>query len=152
MFKNILVPLDGSPAAEAALEMACYLANLVSGQILLVRCTTLQIDLGYPPGFPLPQSALDTEQADCAAYLQQHAARLQGLGFQVKSKVLPSGDPASKIVASAESHGCDAIVLTSHGRTGVPRFLMGSVAERVCRTAQCPVLLVGPEARHQRQA
>jgi nucleotide-binding universal stress UspA family protein len=77
---------------------------------------------------------------------------LTGLGEELQKEVpvvtaVESGSPAGQIVRYAERHAIDLIVLGTHGRTGVTRALLGSVAERVVRTAPCPVLTVGRERR-----
>ncbi|MBT9584633.1 universal stress protein [bacterium] len=146
MFKKILVPLDGSSAAEAAIEMACSLARLVSGQIILVRCTVLQGNFGDPPGFPIPQEAIEAEVHYCETYLKDHAAQIREQGLVAEIQVLGSGDTASEIIAAAKDLSCQLIVLTSHGRSGMKHFLLGSVAEKICRSAPCPVMMVGPSS------
>lgn len=152
MFKKILVPLDGSTAAEAAIQMACELAGLVAAEILLVRCTTLQFDLGYPPGFPIPHGAMESEYKHCEKYLRDHVQQLSERGFQAHFQVLGSGDAASIIVGVASERSSELIVLSSHGRSGLSHLMLGSVAEKVCRTAPCPVLVVGPATALLREA
>jgi nucleotide-binding universal stress UspA family protein len=151
MFKKILVPLDGSSAAEAAIEMACYLAGLVSGQIILVRCTSLEGDFGDPPGFPIPLEAIEAERTYCESYLKDQVAQIRERGLEADYEVLGSGDAAVQIVAIARELGSHVIVLTSHGRSGIKHLLLGSVAEKVCRSAPCPVLMVGPSSTLLRQ-
>jgi nucleotide-binding universal stress UspA family protein len=74
------------------------------------------------------------------AKLQQESARA-GLGGSVEARFC-QGDPITEILQAAEVLGCDLIVMGSHGRTGLRRLMMGSVAEAVCRRAPCPTLIV----------
>lgn len=144
MFKKILVPLDGSTASECALEVAQKLGQLTGDELIVARATILQLELGCPPGFPLPEAALQSELDTCAAYLQEHVDRLRADGVKADFRVLGSGHPDRRIVECAVAEGVQLIVLTSHGRSGLRHFLLGSVAEKICRSAPCPVLLVGP--------
>lgn len=92
---------------------------------------------------------LETGEGDAV----QHLARLsEGLGATVPVLVrVPAGDPAAEIARYAREHGVDLIVVGTHGRTGMSRALLGSVAERVIRTAPCPVLAVPLGANQSRQ-
>ena len=144
MFHKILVPLDGSTAAEAALDSARYLARLGQGEIELLRIQTLPPDLGLTAEFPIPQEVFDQEQKECLNYLTPLAEGLKEGGYRVICTVLEGGDCAGRIIERARSSGSDLIVLTSHGRGGLSRLMMGSIAERVARLAHCPVMIVGP--------
>lgn len=143
MFSKIMVPLDGSKQAEAALEYACDLAQKYSASLHLIRVCwgPMQVLLEGEPVLNRPES-LQLEEESAQKYLQQleEALRVQGQVCQVETA---TGDPAECIIDSVAEHAIDLIVITSRGRTGLKRFLMGSVAERVARHAGCPVLIVG---------
>lgn len=151
MFKKILVPLDGSPASECALEVASRMARLTRDDIVLVRATILQLAFGCPPGFPISDESLRAELESCQDYLRTLAEKLQGQGLRASWRVLDSGETAQQIIEFARSEGIELIVLASHGRSGFTHFMLGSVAETVCRSAPCPVLIVGPAVTRSRQ-
>lgn len=143
MFTNILVPLDGSRAAEAALEQAAYLASTSGGKIRLVQVLTNSMLADNPTVLPEVREQLDQQDRRQAAdYLDTLDSRLQARGIHCQAEILESGDPAQRILEAAERHAVDLIVLTSHGRSGLSRFLLGSVAEKVLRHASCPTLIV----------
>ncbi|CAA9554377.1 MAG: hypothetical protein AVDCRST_MAG33-1161 [uncultured Thermomicrobiales bacterium] len=139
MFDRIIVPLDGSPFAEQALEIAIGLATPLGLPIHLVRVTDL-----YPlhRGNAIDYSgSAETERLvaeEATAYLTGVVERLQEDGRTVSSEVL-RGDAAREITTATQPG--DLIVLTSHGRTGMVRWFMGSVAENVMRRSRGSVLL-----------
>lgn len=143
MFHKVLVPLDGSRAAEAALEQATYLASRTGGNLLLVQVLSNYMVTDNPPLTPDFREQLDLrDRGEARKYLGGVELRVQGQGLLCQSEVIESGNPAEGILDCAESRSVDLIVLTSHGRSGLSRFLLGSVAERVLRHAVCPVLVV----------
>ncbi|MDW8352265.1 MAG: universal stress protein [Anaerolineae bacterium] len=144
MFKKILVPLDGSSFSEEALPHARELAACGDAEIILAR-----VDEAYepPPGVFVPATAMpEAVQLSAGEYLEQLASRLHIAGFKVNSAVL-DGKVADALLKFAKSEGVDLIVMSTHGRTGLSRLLMGSVAEQIVHGAHCPVLLVRPEAQ-----
>lgn len=124
MFRRILVPLDGSARAEQALQLAASLARLYDSELLLVACS--------PPPVASEYCSAPAE------YLESCAAGLGGL--RVKTKIV-HGNPASSILDTAELEDADLIVLTTHGRTGLSRFALGSVAAKIVRHAHCPTIV-----------
>ncbi len=143
MFSKILVPLDGSFAAEAALESAKYLARVGLGEIELVRIQTLPQDLGYTSEYPIPSEVFEQERLQCQNYLDKVAEHLAEDGFRSRCTVVAGGDCARRIIEAAARSGTELIVLTSHGRSGLTRMMLGSIAEKVARLAHCPVMIVG---------
>ena len=149
MFQNrkILVPLDGSPLAERALEPALVIADAMQSDVTLLRVA--------PGRETLPQStspsgedlgvvrdiAAAQERAEAEAYLQRiYGARAnRHLFFDVVTTV---GDIADAIVSYADERHVDLIVMSSHGRSGIGRWLHGSVAEKVLRGADCATLII----------
>ena len=131
MYERILVPLDGSEAAEAALA---YVALLPSQQVRLLAVESDQADL----------TAVCTAARDCKAYLEAVAARLREQGRDVDT-LMAFGNPAKQIITLAAA--TDLVVMGSHGHGGVRRFVLGSVADEVARHASVPVMIVrrGPE-------
>jgi len=133
---HILVPLDGSPASEQVLPLVTPLARGLRSRVALLR--VLETDA-------LP-TTLDREQQHGLDQLVAGAqARsldyLQGLQTHATTDVLP-GSAAEAIVFLAHSLGADLIAMSTHGRTGLGRWMIGSVTEKVLQTADCPVLLV----------
>jgi len=149
MFQNrkILVPLDGSELAERALEPALALAGAVQSDVLLLR-----VVIGREP---LPESMTPTgdqakaaleaatsrEMAEAEAYLQKiyTTHNNQHLFLDVQTT---DGDIGDAIVSYADNQGVDLIVMSSHGRSGLGRWLHGSVAEKVLRGADCATLII----------
>jgi nucleotide-binding universal stress UspA family protein len=123
MYQHILVPLDGSELAEAALAQIVPLA-----QRFMANVTLLQVVAEAEPG-------------TIEDYLRGAA---QGLHDQAISVAIeyPEGRPSEVIIDRASQLGVDLIAMTSHGRGGLGRAVFGSVADEVLRQAPCPVLLV----------
>ena len=144
MFHKIMVPLDGTPDSEAALEPAKYMAKTTGADLLLVRVTGIPDEADVTPVLPIPPESLAREQVRCEKFLIQRAKPLDESGFKVTWKALPySDDPAEQLVAAASDYSIDLIVLTSHSRRGLERAVLGSVAEKLARLSPCPVLIVG---------
>ena len=154
MFENrkILVPLDGSELAERALRPALALARAVNSNVYLLRVVAAGEPMAEsmrPTGEQVEAAltATDLEEKGVAeAYLQSVFSRFENtrLFFDVQTT---SGDVADTIVTYADDNHIDLIVISSHGRSGLGRWLHGSVAEKVLRGATCATLIV----REQRQ-
>lgn len=143
MFKKILVPLDGSLTAEAALEAAMQLGRAFQAEILLVR----SIQLAYA-GMPMtagadwvwPQYEVEDSRREVNDYLETIRRAHDCPDCHVRSVAL-EGDPASCIVDTAQEEDVDLIVMTTHGQTGIRRAVFGSVTERVLHSVDCPVIV-----------
>jgi nucleotide-binding universal stress UspA family protein len=152
VYKRIVVPLDGSNLAEQALEQAKELSRKVGSPLHLIRVVDTYRTQSLPAtGMALDYSMLaelaEEEIEDAKTYLEQKVKQLSDEGLDVTGDVL-HGPIARQIVAAANKD--DVIVMSSHGRTGIKRWFLGSVAEEVMRHAECPVLLhraVEPVAR-----
>lgn len=143
MYKRIVVPLDGSSLAEQALDQAKELSENVGSPLHLVRVVDTYRTQSLPAtGMALDYSMLaelaEEEIEDAKTYLEHKVKELGDEGFEVTGDVL-HGPIARQIVAAADKD--DVIVMSSHGRTGIKRWFLGSVAEEVMRHAECPVLL-----------
>ena len=139
--KTILVPTDLGEGADAALEYACDLARPFGAHIHLVSAITIPA-LGVPElGVAMTGSVVDGMMADTLRGLEMLVERYKPCGEMMKP-ILKSGDPVDIINETAKEVGADLIVMTTHGRTGVARWLLGSVAEQVVRTATVPVLTI----------
>ncbi|HEU0164197.1 MAG TPA: universal stress protein [Thermomicrobiales bacterium] len=146
MFKRIIVPLDGSEVAEQGLGKALELSKSLNAPLFLLRIVdtasiTQLASAGGGAGsdFGLISEVLDEEQTDSKTYLEATISRLKGDGYDVSGEIA-QGPIARTIVDAAKPE--DVIVIGSHGRTGVQRWFLGSVAEDVIRHANCPVLLI----------
>jgi nucleotide-binding universal stress UspA family protein len=126
-FKRLLVALDGSDFSERILPYVSVLAHSFGSEVLL---------LSVPEG-----STSEQYRATIRSYLTGLAGELQALGLNVRTSVAGSV-PARTIVATAESEMVDLIMLATHGRSGMARLMLGSVAEQVVRNMPCPVFLV----------
>ena len=140
---QILVPLDGSPASGQVLPIVMKLARAMGSRVALLR--VLETDALPTTLDPDQQLKLDqlvaNAQERSLEYLQALQARLQDEGVEATTDVLP-GSPAEAIVFLAHSLGADLIAMCTHGRTGIERWMRGSVAEKVLQTADCGLLLV----------
>lgn len=130
---KILCPIDFSASSEAALKYAAAMARDSAAELIVVYVDEgpLAYDAGML-GFVEPESDLQPESR-----LQAITQTLPDLACRACSL---QGDPAAQIVQLAKDESVDLIVLGTHGRTGLARLLMGSIAEAVLRSAPCPVL------------
>jgi len=144
IFRRVMIPLDGSGAAEEVLEHALALGQLCGAGYLL-----LQVE-------PPPQQRRRVESAPAAQpeeprsgqaaqrYLDYVATRLRDRGFNVETRVVVDPRPADGILATAASAGAELIALTLHGEGGRQRRLFGSVADKVLRASGIPLLVFRP--------
>jgi nucleotide-binding universal stress UspA family protein len=144
MYNRILVPLDGSNVAEEALGQAKDLAKTLNVPIHLLRVVDTYRAQAIPAtGMALDYSMLaelaEEEIEDAKTYVQGSVDTLKAEGLNADGDVL-QGPIAQQIVGAATSG--DLIVMSSHGRTGIKRWFLGSVAEEVIRRANVPVLLI----------
>jgi len=144
---HVLVPLDGSPLAEQALEPALALGVLFNSAYSLLRVVEPFLLPGYSPVARiagLEERANAEAQAEAQAYLAGVAQQIAADGRQIHTRVVFGPQPAGTILDEAERQGAGLIALATHGRTGFKRMLLGSVADKVLRGAQVPVLLYRP--------
>ncbi len=136
-WRNVLVPLDGSANAESALPAATRLAQKAGAKITLMRATPVIVHSGFLYDVQV-NAAYDTQgERD---YLAGIAKRLRALGLEVD--VVVARGPATEAIASVvKGRVIDLVVMSTHGRTGLRRWLLGSVAEQLVRTMHTPVLL-----------
>jgi nucleotide-binding universal stress UspA family protein len=131
MLWHVLIPLDGSQLAEKSLEMAKRILK-PDGQITLLTSVT---------GAELEDDSGDSTPARMQAYLDKVATNLKLNGFTVNIEV-GEGDPGELIVQRAHVLGVEAIVMSTHGRSGLSRLLFGSVTLKVLGETPCPVVVV----------
>lgn len=136
MFKRILVPLDGSPRAEKSLDFALDLAQKYGAHVTLARICWTSVQVLTAGEIAMLGDIPNIEEEGARAYL----AKLKEKHPEVDTQV-HIGDPAECIIDLTSKAHYDLVVMNSHGRSGMARFIMGSVAERVARHAACPVLI-----------
>jgi len=148
MYKKILVPLDGSKLAECALPHAEELAKCCDTEKVILVSVTERVqgyrafeDLGQPMGQRIVSEGFGKKEKQAQRYLGRIAKAMEAKGIKVDTEVL-LGDPAGEIIIYAKHPGCDLIVMSSHGRTGISRWTHGNVADRVFRGSPVPVLMV----------
>lgn len=151
MFQHILVPLGGSELAEQALPVAKRLARASGGSLLLVRVadTFSECRIYSARTIVYLQTLMEKDLMNAQAYLARtaHACKQEGVAARI---AVFTGQAAAQILEVAHAQGVDLIVMCSHGYTGFKRWALGSVAQKVIRHSQMPVLLLrGPQTLGQ---
>jgi nucleotide-binding universal stress UspA family protein len=173
MRKKILIPLDGSTFSRSALEVLERLFPPASCAVTLLQVAPEpEAIVGHPPRpvlssawvTPLPESPRDIELSRHPIYADQRRDNvrsqildemrgdletLQAAGYEASGQVR-FGDPAQEIVDCADEEEMDLIVMATHGRSGVSRLVLGSVAERVLRHTPVPVVMLRPTSKRAR--
>jgi nucleotide-binding universal stress UspA family protein len=146
MFQRILVPLDGSTRAEQALPVAARLAHASNGTIVLLQVVNFPNQFASYIGLePLTmQTVIDTQLEEAKNYLENltHSNDLSNVHTETAVLV---GQPAVHILSVVDTHTIDLLVMSSHGYTGMTRWVLGSVAEKVAHHSPVPVLLLREE-------
>ncbi len=142
-YKHILVPLDSSELAELALEDAFSLAALNQAQVTLLHVVPpIESVLAAETGHPIfIDQKWDSHKALALRYLKGICGRMQCPDVKVNIAI-EMGLAAEHIIEYAQEHPIDLIVMATHGRSGLQRWVYGSVADKVLRGAHVPVLLV----------
>ena len=139
------VPLDGSPLAESFVsQLDVAVPGTVALELIRVVIPPM-ITPALTGASPHSVAGVLEEQLGLAGqYVEAIAARLQQNGCAVRTAVVADLSPASAIAAHAHEHRCDAIAIATRGRGGIDRLLLGSVADKVIRAAEVPVLVWNP--------
>lgn len=146
-FRCILCPTDFSEPATEGVKSASELALHFKARLLLVTIVPDIAVAGDIPGeFPVvpayePTAALESRRIEAGESMTALVNNLAPLGIDVVP-VVAEGDPATRIVEIARDEEVDLIVIATHGRTGWRRLVFGSVAEKVLRHTECPVLAI----------
>jgi nucleotide-binding universal stress UspA family protein len=159
VFRTIVVPLDGSKLSEQALPYAAALAKQFNAQILLlqvvppIQLTSMEMASMQTPTAAevLLEQSRRRERASVARsnrYLQTQVKSMQGQKVKASSQVV-LGAPAVSIMEAAQKAKADLIVMSTRGRGGLKRALLGSVADTVVRESTIPVLLIRPSRSQQ---
>jgi len=137
MYEKILVPLDGSELAEVALPYAEEMGWRISSEVTLLQVS----ETGESQRFHEHEIYLQREASIVKRNIAHHLGKEQEENIGVKS-VVTEGYPAEEIVDYAEKSDIDMVIMATHGRTGVRRWALGSVADKVVRAASQPVVLI----------
>jgi nucleotide-binding universal stress UspA family protein len=143
-FHKILVPVDFSKHSDAALALAIELAREGGGAVHLFHAYDLPVAVGTAYGIAIPQTVWDGVKEAAQQRLDECFARVRAAGLAGASH-LAVGPAADAITQAAAAEKVDLIVMGTRGLTGLKHVLLGSVAERVLRTAPCPVLTIKSE-------
>ena len=152
MFEKILVPLDGSELSEQALPIARELAQQFGSTVHLIQVVPVAEEMGARRVVESPQIAeIEVEQARRLTesrvdrgtkYVEQIQSQLKEAGIKIDDRVaVGQGAPADQIVDYVKANNISLVVMTSHGRGGLRRLLVGSVTDRVIRSCEVPVLV-----------
>jgi nucleotide-binding universal stress UspA family protein len=143
LVNRILVATDFSEYSQRALEYAAAMASQFQATLLVAH-------VYFPPTIAVPEAIVPLGGEDLLRYhetlnagLETAAAKARTLGAREVESVLVTGDPWHEIVRLARDRKVDLVVVGTHGRGAVAHFFLGSVAEKVVRKAECPVLVVG---------
>ena len=143
-FKTILCPIDLGPNTGMTLEAAWFLAEDSEAKLILLHVVPLPIEV---VGQPLLVEPLSFAQDEARARMEHLAKELAlKVPYEVAAVI---GDPPREILRAIDEHDADLVVMTTHGRTGLSHFFLGSVATRVVRDSPVPVLTV--PAHHARR-
>ena len=157
MYRTILVPLDGSAFSEAALAHLPQVAGAET-EVILLRVmertaapmpapASTAAEVPTPPtvtGAGAAGEATDKAFRDAEEFLEARADAVRGHVLAARVLVVGDADPAATIADVARTERVDLIAMATHGRSGVVRWLLGSVADTVLRSTQCPLLLIRP--------
>ena len=141
MYKKILVPLDGSDLAKKALDQAEKLAKTFGAEIILFQVVPFLPIYGSPE-LVTPLIVDEKQKESAERYLTNLSEELKKRGHRVTAIVKTGQQVAVEIIDFAKEAGADLIVMCTHGRSGISRWVLGSVALKILTRAETPILLV----------
>jgi nucleotide-binding universal stress UspA family protein len=145
MLQRILVPTDGSPLSESALPLTETFAQAQKSEVILARVIEPPIWFGFEPDIATTgaayQDVLDAVDQAAQEHLDGLVTRLQAAGLHARGELL-RGSPSLMLLDYEKSVEPDLVIMVTHGRSGILRFALGSVADRLVREGTVPVLLV----------
>jgi nucleotide-binding universal stress UspA family protein len=154
VFRRVLIPLDGSSFAEQAVDHALPFGSLSEAEYILVRVIEPMIRGGHmetaltsssEPGIVRRLELLhDEEKANAGAYLEKMAQKVKSQGHRVETRVIVNEQAAVALLDTAKEVRADAIALCTHGRRGLSRLFLGSVADKILRGTSLPLLIHRP--------
>jgi nucleotide-binding universal stress UspA family protein len=141
MYKKILVPLDGSELAKKALDQAEKLAKTFDAEIVLLQVVPFMPIYGSPE-LVTPLIVDEKQKESAERYLRNLAEELKKRDLKVTTMVRTGQQVAVEIIDFAKESRVDLIVMCTHGRSGITRWVLGSVAHKVLTRAETPILLI----------
>jgi nucleotide-binding universal stress UspA family protein len=145
MFKRLLVPTDGSPLSVRAFALTETLARAQAAEVILAQVVEAPPWMGLGPDANMDaevyQQLVDDLDQTATAHLARAQARLAEVGVRSRTALL-HGFPAAELLEYEEASDSDLVVMSTHGRTGLARFALGSIADTLLREGTAPVLLV----------
>ena len=148
MFKKMVVALDGSRCASEALEVALALAGTERAALAICSVVDPIMIAGTAPPSPAMDIVIGDMERAAGKLVTDAMGRAEKCGLNASGDTR-SGAPAFEILKYAKTVGADAIVMGTHGRSGLKHLLMGSVAETVLREAKVPVIVVHERERER---
>ena len=143
-FHKILCPIDFSPGSRQAMRVATMIANAAGAELVLAHSWYVP-PLAFAGEYMLDPTVIQDMSDDAKRGLEDAVREVTELGAKRVSSKLLTGLPWTMLVAELDDPTYDLVVIGTHGRTGLSRILLGSVAEKVVRHAPCSVLVVRPE-------
>ncbi len=142
MYKRILMPTDGSPTSQRALEQGLGLAKLMGAEVVFLHVVENPLAAGYATPETLPYAAqLYQDLKDSAKEILENAlAKAKEAGVKATATLIENRDPVQAITEASKD--VDAVVMGTHGRSGFNRWMFGSVAEGALRRSEKPFLMV----------
>jgi nucleotide-binding universal stress UspA family protein len=151
VFKRMIVPLDGSKVAESVLPMAAAMANQLDLEVEFLRAYHIPYNV-YADDWGFSENAealLKSVRDEAEEYLKKKSADIKKLGVTKVSCVSKEGFAGDEIIKLGRTTADNLIAMCSHGRSGVKRWVLGSVAEAVARHSGDPVLIIRvPDSQH----
>ena len=141
MYKKILVPLDGSELAKKALDEAEKLAKCFGAEMMLFQVVPFMPIYGSPE-LVTPLIVDEKHKEAAEKYLANLAEELKKKGLRVTATVRTGQEVAVEIIDFAKESGADLIVMCTHGRSGITRWMLGSVALKLLTRGETPILLI----------
>jgi nucleotide-binding universal stress UspA family protein len=149
MYANILLSTDGSDVARKGVKHGIGLAKALNAKLTIITVTEpLPVDYGsgHAPGWIPSQQEFDSFEAACkkraSKVLDEARAMAEQIGISAELLHVPNAHPATTIIETAKSRGCDLIVMGSHGRRGLRKLFLGSQTSEVLADGSAPVLVV----------
>lgn len=153
--RSLMIPLDGSPWAEQVIEPAMDLGRLFGAECTLLQVVEPLRAHGYVPGGDMAELTAEATESLCSAarqYLESVAARLRAVDIPVTTRVILGSHAARAILNDAQAHTVDLLAMATHSRGGIARLFLGSVADKVLRGAEMPVLIIRPNGLDEQDA
>lgn len=146
MFRNIMVPVDGSALSKKAVKKAVALAKLTGAKITgfhVAPAYKFNVYADYiPPNFVLPKDFETRTRKVAGKHLESVKKEAETAGLKYQGVFVSSDFPADAIVKAVKKYGCDLIVMASHGRSGLSKLIIGSETQKVLASTSTPVLVM----------